>query len=1330
MMSANPSTTPEIRPANAPLAQSTRQQGKRANVFICFAPEERDFAHDLDEELRKRRRISALDWLKADESTTSVGPDVLQRIETADTFVFIVSPSSVASEVCRKQLEHAVRLRKVIVPVQRAEVAGENLPVPLASLPMIDYRAEVNREKAFEQVIKAVNTNLRIDVFLCYSRVDKDFVKKLYNEMVNTGRSVWLDLSSIQTSAIWKQEIYSGIEAADNFVFVISPDSLRPTSFCHQEFAHAHKNNKRIIPLYYREAELSLLPALAQYQHCDFPEGGNFETNFQALEADLDKDPAYVREHTRLLTRAKEWERSGEKEADRDKSLLLRGNDLTRAEELLRASTNKEQQFTSLQTQYIIFSRSASNRSRNYLLTGVTTALIIMGVLAIFLAFQTQAANAARRTAEDERKTAEEQRIEATKQRDLAQAATVEAQRQQRIAEEQKGIAKTKEQEAVMAAEAERVARDQAEQRRLEAERERKRAVEAAEAERRAREVAEIRGLRAEAGRLEATGKPLDALALHRAATETEQKTGRQTSFSDIERLAKQGPLWWISASQGNDVIDNLALSSDGKTLATAARRGDISIWDMTTGTRLKTLPVSAQNLAALVFSPINKNLLASVSHDKDNKHVATLWNVETGDAKVIELKGGLFTLNWRPASDRNPRFSDDGELLIVGSVIINTQTGLAVEMKIDGRKIAASTLSHKKKIVALTFNQTSSDAPDSPMAALYDATTGEFLRPLLGTTPARGEVADDFRSIAFSYDDRLIASTTLKAGLRIWIANDGQPVKVSRPDIPVRQLAFSPSNKNGLVTTDSFYRLGLPSGPLTVASTISVWNAATGVVYKERIPAHSDAMTSLLFSDDGERLATSSTEGAVTMWDAREWVPLQTLRSHQSVVNSLTFVPGSHNLVTASDDGTARVWHYVERFTSNKLEATEADSSLMPSNIAAFSGDATRAARGVSTGSGMKSERVGTAIYDTETKKLVGLVKDSSVSYSAMAFSDDATRLAKVFSDGSIRVWEVSSGKLIGSQEGYPCEGVFCFPSAAYSRNLTTIAHTNGSQVIVKDLDVDRSLSFQVKDFQGMSEDFRAVRLAFSPDGMQFAAAFKAGKAGSERGKIILWKRSVGQFQLQKSFDLAPNRQMAFTHDGRLLVIAGEDKSISVLDTTTLKVSSPRAEHSTNWVDVIACAKEAPVCATSSIYDKTIQVWRATPDFALIASIESPDLTSNIVISADGARLITLPKLPTTSVNIMRVWDTSNGDLIDSIEVNTWPGFAPAFFPDTRRIALADTTPNEFNIWDTQPFGQEVLYDIGSLVKVRVCRETLKVVPVFPFPARDTVWAPPELCK
>ncbi len=384
----------------APLESRTSAQpvpSGRSNIFLCFAPEEAVFAQSLDESLRKRRRVSAINWSNVNQSV-SLGRDVLERIEAAETFIFIVSPSSVSSDVCRRQLDLAVKLKKAIVPVVRREISTKDTPASLAGLTPIDYREESDQTKAFEAIIAAANSNLRIDVFICYSRVDKPFVNRLYEGLIRTGRRVWLDLSSIPTSTLWDREIFAGIEAADNFIFVISPDSIRPDSFCHKEFGHATEHNKRIIPLYYRDTDASAIPPkLGQYQRRDFPVNGDFDANFQRLVDDLDQDPEYLREHTRLLTRALEWQRS-----DHDKSLLLHGSDLKHAETLLRTSAEKQPQFTNLQTQYVFASREAANRTRNKLLGSVVAALISTAGLSVRLFFQTRAANAARRNAEQQ----------------------------------------------------------------------------------------------------------------------------------------------------------------------------------------------------------------------------------------------------------------------------------------------------------------------------------------------------------------------------------------------------------------------------------------------------------------------------------------------------------------------------------------------------------------------------------------------------------------------------------------------------------------------------------------------------------------------------------------------------------------------------------------------------------------------------------------------------------------------------------------------------------------------------------------------------------------
>ena len=64
------------------------------------------------------------------------------------------------------------------------------------------------------------------DLFISYSRKDKEFVRALHTALTAQGHSAWVDWEDIPLTADWLKEIYEAIEAADTFVFVISPDSV------------------------------------------------------------------------------------------------------------------------------------------------------------------------------------------------------------------------------------------------------------------------------------------------------------------------------------------------------------------------------------------------------------------------------------------------------------------------------------------------------------------------------------------------------------------------------------------------------------------------------------------------------------------------------------------------------------------------------------------------------------------------------------------------------------------------------------------------------------------------------------------------------------------------------------------------------------------------------------------------------------------------------------------------------------------------------------------------------------------------------------------------
>ncbi len=226
------------------------------------------------------------------------------------------------------------------------------------------------------------------EVFISYSRKDTDFVRRLDEALKSRGREAWVDWEDIRPTEEWMQAIYAAIDGADTFIFVLTPDSVT-SAVCGREIAHAAAHNKRMVPIVARELNTGTAPeALAKLNYIFFRESDDFEKATDTLINALDTDLEWVRGHTRLLTRAIEWESKG-----KNKSFVLRGDDLRTAERWLAvASTNKEPKPTALQTEYIIASRKAATRRQQITLGAVTLGFVVAIVLAIVAFFARQEA--------------------------------------------------------------------------------------------------------------------------------------------------------------------------------------------------------------------------------------------------------------------------------------------------------------------------------------------------------------------------------------------------------------------------------------------------------------------------------------------------------------------------------------------------------------------------------------------------------------------------------------------------------------------------------------------------------------------------------------------------------------------------------------------------------------------------------------------------------------------------------------------------------------------------------------------------------------------------
>ncbi|GEM_PF-2212668 len=239
------------------------------------------------------------------------------------------------------------------------------------------------------------------DVFISYSRRDQTFVRQLFGVVEQAGKDAWVDWEDIPLTTDWWAEIRAGIEGAQTFLFIMTPESLA-SPVCTLEVAHALALNKRIIPLlpipFDHASALAKLAARPTDSALSQMAAGRSladiaQTNWQAvaainwvqfadhefdsvarqLVAALDTDYEHAKTHTRLLQRTLEWERAGKPTA-----LLLRGDAQREAEAWAQYNADKIPKPTDTQREYI----AAGVRLRA---TEITRLRLTIGVLAVLL---------------------------------------------------------------------------------------------------------------------------------------------------------------------------------------------------------------------------------------------------------------------------------------------------------------------------------------------------------------------------------------------------------------------------------------------------------------------------------------------------------------------------------------------------------------------------------------------------------------------------------------------------------------------------------------------------------------------------------------------------------------------------------------------------------------------------------------------------------------------------------------------------------------------------------------------------------------------------------
>jgi TIR domain/Caspase domain len=204
-------------------------------------------------------------------------------------------------------------------------------------------------------MVSAIRQDERLKVFVSYSRADVAFADELVAGLeFDGGFEVAIDRHSIDAGEEWSARLSNLIAAADTVVFLLSPNSAM-SSACRREVDQATLLSKRILPVLIEAVPDGSAPeALSAINYVRFDGGRSFMAGLAELRRALNTDIGWIREHTRLQERAREWHAAG-----RIANRLLTGADIAEAKAWLQKRPVDAPDPTDLHRDYILACEAA-----------------------------------------------------------------------------------------------------------------------------------------------------------------------------------------------------------------------------------------------------------------------------------------------------------------------------------------------------------------------------------------------------------------------------------------------------------------------------------------------------------------------------------------------------------------------------------------------------------------------------------------------------------------------------------------------------------------------------------------------------------------------------------------------------------------------------------------------------------------------------------------------------------------------------------------------------------------------------------------------------------
>jgi RNA polymerase sigma factor (sigma-70 family) len=497
----------------------------------------------------------------------------------------------------------------------------------------------------------------------------------------------------------------------------------------------------------------------------------------------------------------------------------------------------------------------------------------------------------------------------------------------------------------------------------------------------------------------------------------------------------------------------SMTFSPDGETLAWGTGDSKVRLATIA-GKEVLDWISPHQRVFGLAFSPDGKQLASGGWEDKR----IVLWNAATGKQlwQFGDQKSGICFVRFTP-DGRTLASGGEDKLIHFWDVATGAEKG-----RLPGHNAfveRAVFTSDGKRLVSASYDQT---------VRLWDIAAGKEICTL-------GQHEGLVYGLALSPDGKIAASGGGDHRIRLWDITKGKEIRPSsEPDLVSGSAAFA-ADGNSLLCLDA-------------SGAVHRWDPLTGKeLGRLGIFAGPKLNTPAVFSPDGRKLARSTSDHTIDLWDVASGRRQVTLKGHRGLVHALEFSGDGRMLASAADGENVRLWDITtakEKQRLNPLKNVQASLALSADGTLLAVAGLHRLLSGASS----------LQLWDTATGKELGL-EDVSEGAWILAFSFDGRSLAtapplQANQAACCTVWEMASRR-------------------------TCLRLPFSSQI---------------------------TALAFSPDCRLLAS-------GDNDGAIQLWGIGLNQKHRPLLGHAGPVRRLIFSPDGRLLASGGSDTTVLIWD-------------------------------------------------------------------------------------------------------------------------------------------------------------------------------------